>query len=105
MPRGDWRHAVTLQNPGPAGTWTDLDPATWYVSLSQVTGDNIGVFYEPAAGTPISSATYLVRGDFHPGVTTQTRMVLGSQTFAITSVDNVDMRGIEMACSAVPLVM
>jgi len=101
MARGDWRHVVTLQNPGPAGTWVDLVPATWCVSLSQQTGDDIGFFVEPAAGTPISSASWLVRGDFHPGVTTQTRMLFGNQILAITSVDNVDMRGIEMACRAV----
>jgi len=105
MARGDWRHVVTFQNPGPAGTWTDLVPSTWHVSLAQLTGDDIGVFIEPVAGTPISSASYLVRGDFHPGVTTKTRMIFGSQTFAITSVENVDMRGLEMACHAVPLVM
>jgi len=105
MARGDWRHVVTFQNPGPAGTWIDLDPAAWCVSLTQTTGDDIGVFIEPSAGTPISSASYLVRGDFHPGVTTKTRMVFGSQTFAITSVENVEMRGLEMACHAVPLVM
>ena len=105
MARGDWRHVVTLQNPGPAGAWTDLDPPTWHVSLTQTTGDDIGVFIEPSAGTPISSASYLVRGDFHPGITTKTRMLLGSQTFAITSVENIDMRGVEMACHAVPLVM
>ena len=107
MARGDYRHLVTFQNPGPTEpvTWIDLDPPTWFVTLSQVTGDDIGVFIEPAAGTPISSATYLVRGDFHPGITTKTRMLLGSQTFAITSVDNIDMRSIEMACHAVPLVM
>jgi len=38
-------------------------------------------------------------------VTTKTRMIFGSQTFAITSVENVEMRGVEMACHAVPLVM
>jgi hypothetical protein len=105
MARGDWRHVVTFQNPGPAGTWIDLDPPAWCVSVSQLSGDDIGVFIEPLAGTPISSASYLVRGDFHPGITTKTRMVFGSQTFAITSVENVDMRSIEMACHAVPLVM
>ena len=66
-------------------------------------GDDIGFFVEPAAGTPISSASWLVRGDFHPGVTTQTRMLFGNQILAITSVDNVEMRGIEMACRAVQL--
>jgi hypothetical protein len=108
MARGDRRHVVTLQNPGPTEpvTWIiDLDPPTWHVSLSQLTGDDIGVFIEPAAGTPISSATYAVRGDFHPGVTTQTRMLLGAQVFAITSVENVEMRGLEMECRAVQLVV
>jgi len=107
MARGDYRHLVTFQNPGPTVpvTWIDLDPPTWFVTLSQVTGDDIGVFIEPAAGTPISSASYLVRGDFHPGVTTQTRMVWESQMFAITSINNVDMRGLEMECRAVPLAM
>jgi hypothetical protein len=104
MARGDWRHVVTVQNPGPAGTWTDLVPATWCISMAQQTGDDIGVFIEPAAGTPLSSASWLVRGDFHPGVTTQTRMLFGSQIFAITSVDNVEMRGVELACRAVQVV-
>lgn len=103
MARGARRHLVTLQHPGPAGTWTDLDPATWFISMSQLTGDDIGVFIESGAGTPISSASWIVRGDFHPGVTTQTRMLLGSQIFAITSVENVEMRGVEMACHAVQL--
>jgi hypothetical protein len=106
MARGDWRHVVTFQNPGPTEpvTWIDLVPATWCVSLLQQTGDDIGVFVEPAAGTPISSASWLVRGDFHPGVTTKTRMLFGSQMFAITSVENVEMRGVEMVCHAVQLV-
>jgi hypothetical protein len=106
MPRGDRRHLVTFQNPGPTApvTWIDLVPATWFVTLSLLTGDDIGVFIEPAAGTPISSATWLVRGDWHPQVTTRTRMLFQSQVFAITSVDNVEMRGVEMACHAVQLV-
>jgi head-tail adaptor len=101
MARGDRRHRVTFQNPAPTEpvTWTDL--GAWFVSLTILTGDDIGVFIEPAAGTPTSSASWLVRGDFHPGVTTQTRMIWGSHMFAITSVDNVDMRGVAMECRAV----
>jgi hypothetical protein len=106
MARGERRHLVTFQNPGPTEpvTWVDLVPATWHVSLSLLTGDDIGVFVEPEAGTPISSATWLVRGDFHPQVTTRTRMWWQSQVFAITSVDNIEMRGIDMECRAVQLV-
>jgi len=32
-------------------------------------------------------------------------MLLGSQTCPIASVENIEMRGVEMACHAVPLVM
>jgi hypothetical protein len=105
MPRGDYRHLVTFQQPGPTEpvTWVDLVPATWFVTLSLLTGDDIGVYVEPAAGMPISSASWLVRGDFHPGVTTRTRMLFESQVFAITSVENVEMRGLAMACRAVQL--
>ena len=107
MTRGDRRHLVTFQNPGPivaqVQTWIDLVPATWNVSLSLLTGDDIGVYVEPAAGTPISSATWLVRGDFHPQVNTRTRMWFESQVFAITSVDNVEMRSVDMECRAVQL--
>jgi head-tail adaptor len=101
MARGDRRHRVTFQNPASTEpiTWTDL--GAWFVSLTLLTGDDIGVFIEPAAGTPTSSASWVVRGDFHPGVTTHTRMIWGTQMFAITSVDNVDMRGVEMECRAV----
>jgi len=101
MARGDRRHLVTFQNPGPTEpvTWTDL--GAWFVSITILTGDDIGVFIEPASGTPTSSASWLVRGDFHPGVTTQTRMIWGSHMFAITSVDNVDMRGVDIECRAV----
>ena len=103
MARGARRHLVTFQNPAPTEpvTWTDLVPAAWFVSITLLTGDDIGVFIEPAAGTPTSSASWLVRGDFHPGVTTQTRMIWGSHMFAITSVDNVEMRGVDMECRAV----
>jgi head-tail adaptor len=101
MARGDRRHRVTFQNPAATEpvTWTDL--GAWFVSITILTGDDIGVFIEPAAGTPTSSASWVVRGDFHPGVTTQTRMIWGSHMFAITSVGNIEMRGVDMECRAV----
>jgi head-tail adaptor len=110
MARGEWRHVVTFQEPGtpvPDGdggyteTWTDLVPATWMVSITPATTADLE---RVAAGTVISMASHLVRGDFHPGVTTKTRMVFGSQTFAITGVVNVDLRSIEMICGAVEVV-
>jgi head-tail adaptor len=110
MARGERRHVVTLQNPGPAApdgdggytqTWADLDPATWHVSIEPATTQDLE---RAAAGTVISAASHLVRGDFHPGVTTQTRMVFDGQVFAITGVVNVEMRSVEMLCGAVEVV-
>jgi len=108
--RGDRRHVVTFQNPGPAApngdggytqTWTDLVPATWHVSIEPATTQDLE---RVAAGTVISSASHLVRGDFHPDVTTETRMLFDGQTFAITGKVNVEMRSIEMLCGAVEVV-
>ena len=103
MARGDYRHLVTFQNPGPTEpvTWIDLDPPTWFVSIEPATTPDLE---RVAAGTVISSASHLVRGDFHPGVTTESRMLFETQVYAITGVVNVEMRGIQMICGAVQVV-
>ncbi|HZD62936.1 MAG TPA: head-tail adaptor protein, partial [Xanthobacteraceae bacterium] len=109
MARGDRRHLVTFQAPTTGvdadgnytQTWTDLNPPTWFVSIEPATTADLE---RVAAGTVISSASHLVRGDFHPGVTTETRMLLDSLTFAITGVVNVEMRSVEMVCGAVQVV-
>lgn len=109
MARGDRRHLVTFQAPTTGvdadgnyiQTWTDLAPATGFVSIEPATTADLE---RVAAGTVISSASHLVRGDFHPGVTTETRMLFEGQTFAITGVVNVEMRGVEMVCGAVQVV-
>ena len=109
MARGDRRHLVTFQAPTTGidadgnytQTWTDLDPATWHVSIEPATAADLE---RVAAGTVISSASHLVRGDWHPGVTTESRMLFDGQTFAITGVVNVELRGIAMICGAVQVV-
>jgi head-tail adaptor len=110
MALGDYVHRVTFQNPGtpaPDGdggyteTWTDLVPAEWKVSIVPATTQDLE---RSAAGTVISSASHLVAGYFHPGVTTKTRMLFGAHVFAITGVVNVDMRSVDMLCGAVLVV-
>jgi head-tail adaptor len=105
MARGDYRHVVMFQNPGPpvpdgdggyTQTWTDYAPAA--VSITPAAAADLERL---APGTVISTASHLVRGDFLPGVTTQSRMLYGMQVFAITGVVNVDLRNIEMICGAV----
>jgi len=109
MARGDRRHLVTFQAPTTGvdadgnytQTWTNLVPPTGFVSIEPATTADLE---RVAAGTVISSASHLVRGDFHPGVTTETRMLLDTLTFAITGVVNVEMRSVEMVCGAVQVV-
>jgi head-tail adaptor len=110
MARGARRHLVTVQNPGPpvpdgdggfTQTWTDGTPAMWYVAITPATQADLERL---AAGTVISTASHVVRGDFHPEVTTLTRMLFGAQVFAITGTVNVDLRSIEMLCGAVEVV-
>ena len=110
MARGAYRHLVTFQNPGapvPDGdggytqTWTDCTPATWHVAITPATA---GDHERRAAGTVLSEATHVVRGDFHPQVSTRTRMLLASQVFAITGVVNLELRGVTMECGAVEVV-
>jgi head-tail adaptor len=109
MARGRSRHLVTFQAPtrtvdadgNYVEHWTDLDPAAWFVSIEPATTPDLE---RVAAGTVISSASHLVRGDFHPGVTTESRMLFETQVYAITGVVNVEMRGIAMICGAVQVV-
>jgi head-tail adaptor len=110
MARGAYPHLVTVQNPGapvPDGdggytqTWTDGTPATWHVSIVPATQADLERL---AAGTVISSASHVVRGDFRPDVTTLTRLTLGAQVFAITGTVNVDLRSVDMLCGAVEVV-
>jgi len=110
MSIGAFRHAVLFQSPGAPVpttdggftlTWTDLSPAMWQVSIEPATAKDLE---RVAAGTVISQATHIVTGRFHPGVTTQTRMVFNGRTFSITGVSNLQERGIFMELTAVEVV-
>jgi head-tail adaptor len=104
---GKRRHLVTFQEPGPtvpdgAGgytqTWADLPP-TWYVEIqSQPVGD---VERTSAGGSVQSTPSFVVRGRYHPGVSTRTRMLFNGKTYSITGTKNVDERGLDMELAAV----
>ena len=104
------RHLVTFQDPGkpePDGvggfreTWTDLVPAHWYVDITPATAADRERF---TAGTVVSTATVMVRGRYHGGVSTATRMLFNGCTYAITGKKNVDERSIDMELAAVETV-
>lgn len=103
-------HLVLFQNPGapvPDGdggftqTWTDLSPATWHVSIEPATARDLE---RVAAGTVLSTATHIVKGRYHPTVTTATRMIYGGRTFSITGKANLEERDIFMELIAVEVV-
>jgi head-tail adaptor len=110
MARGDYRHSVLFQNPGPpvpdgdggfTQSWIDLVPPSWRVSIEPATARDLEFV---TAGTVLSAATHIVRGDFHPGVTTATRMVFDGRQMSITGKQNLEERGITMELVAVETV-
>jgi len=109
MSIGAHRHLVQLQNPGAAApngdggfseTWTDLTPATLYVSVEPASARDLERI---AAGTVISSASHIVKGPYHAGVTTKTRVLFNGRTLAVTAVANPGERNVslELVCAEV----
>lgn len=106
MTIGEHRHLVLLQAPGapvPDGdggftqTWTDLSPNTWYCSIKPATARDLE---RVAAGTVISSASHIVEGRYHAGITTKTRIIFNSRTLTVTGVSNPEERNITTICTA-----
>lgn len=98
---GKTEHLVTFDDPaavpdgegGYTETWTPLQPAQWFVRIRPATPKDAEHL---TAGTVITHVSHLVHGRFHPGVSTRTRMTANGQVYQITSVGNVDARGLEM---------
>jgi head-tail adaptor len=103
MARGDQRHLVTLEQPGdpvPDGlggfteAWTPLDPPTWYAAITAATARDLERL---AAGSTLQTTElHLVRGDFHPGVTTETRLSFEGRAFEVQSVQDPEQRHVDL---------
>lgn len=107
---GERRHLVTLQNPGPAipdgeggftQTWTDLTPATWYCAIDPATARDLE---KVTAGTILSTASHVLRGKYHAGITTLTRVLFNGRTFQVSGVANPEERGMETIAIATEVV-
>jgi head-tail adaptor len=107
---GSFRHRVTFQDPGPAvpdgvggysQEWEDLAPPTWFVSITPAAAHDLERI---ASGSVVTSTTYLVRGRYHRGVSTKTRMLHDGQTFAITGTRPADPHKTLMELTAVEVV-
>ena len=108
--RGDRRHLVTLKNPGdpiPDGhggfsyTYVDLTPATMYAAVQPTPARNLE---RERSDTSLATITHLVTMDYHPQVTTETRIwVDGGGALNVTGVRNPDAKGVdlELTCEEV----
>jgi head-tail adaptor len=94
---GNMRNLATIEQNTPSqdtigGTvdsWSTF--STWWCELSHVKGG------EAFRGRAVhAAADSLAVGRYLPGVTAQMRVVLGSRTFEILGLDDVDNRGIEL---------
>lgn len=110
MAINEYRHRVLFQNPaapvsdGDGGwtlTWADTVPGAWFVSIEPATARDLE---RVTAGTVISTASHIVKGRYHPQVTTKSRMVFNGRTFSITGVANVEERSIFMELIAVEVI-
>src|SRR5262245_10120030 len=79
--RGDYRHRVTLTGPGTGQTTNDegetvpappvpLTPPTWWCSILPATARDLE---RTTAGATLTTATFILEGAYHAGITTQTR--------------------------------
>jgi len=88
MGRGAYRHLVTLEHPRVV-----LDPVTWYCAL------------QPAGGQVADGqAAFLVRGDYHPGITLETQINFEGRTLQVQSVTDLDERHVELLLTCVEVV-
>lgn len=110
--RGARRHLVTVQNPpapvsngdGSVGypePWVDLDPPTLYVSLRPATPADMERI---RPGTTSAIAALLMTSDYHPQVTSETRVGLNGRLYAIVGYASPDLRDVELECLLVGLV-
>jgi SPP1 family predicted phage head-tail adaptor len=105
----DRPHRVLFQNHGAAvpdgqggstQSWTNCSPPELSVRLSPATAVDLE---RVAAGTVLSTNTYIVKGPYHPQVTTETRLLFNGRVFQVTGGGSPDERQVEMELVAVEL--
>lgn len=93
-PIGTYRHRVTVQNPGPpipdgdggyTEGWLDADPPELDVSITPATARDLENL---TAGTVSATATHVIRGRYHSGITTATRLLFKGRALGVLYVGN-----------------
>src|SRR3954463_3558049 len=102
-PIGSYRHVVTVQNPtanvpdadgGYTEGWADAVHATLNVSITPATTADLE---RTTAGTGAATATHIVRGRWHPQITTSSRLLFKGRALNVIFVGNPDERDTEVA--------
>jgi len=75
MSRGSRRHLVTLYGPDAV---TPLEPPDWWCAVQEATG------------------LTLITGDYHPGITTATRLHHKGRIYQVEALANRDDRDVEL---------
>jgi head-tail adaptor len=107
--RGQRRHLVTLENPGPpvpdggggfTETWAPLSPPTRMAEIKPATARDLE---RVVANAVESTASHILTMDYHAGVTTETRITFGTRVFTVDGLQNPDERNIDhvVACTEV----
>jgi len=109
--RGARHHLVSLEQPGPplpdghggfTATYVALDPPTMYAAIAPSSAADME---RSRADTSLAVATHLVTMDFHPQVSTQTRLVVPEgRVLHVTGVRSPDFRGIDLELSCTEVV-
>jgi SPP1 family predicted phage head-tail adaptor len=95
---GGYRHRVAVEAPGtpvpdPDGGYTEgwepLDPPDWDCAITRATAADLERL---SAGTVLSQATHVVKGNYHAGITTETRLTFDGRVFNVLSVVDRDER-------------
>ena len=101
-PIGSLRHRVTVQNPtgsvpdgdgGYTDGWGDADPHQLDVSITPASARDLE---RTTAATSLATATHIVRGRWHPQITTASRLLFKGRTFAVIFVGNPEERDREI---------
>lgn len=102
MAIGAYRHRLAVENPGAlvpdgdGGYTTSYAPADPPFVDASITAARASELERVTAGTVLATATHLIRCRFHPGITSDTRLLFEGKRFEVQSAHNVDQRDIAL---------
>jgi len=107
MPRGKRRHTVLLENPsepipdgngGYSQTWSALSPPRMPAHITTATARDLETVLVNVVN---AQATSIVTLDYHPQITTKTRITFGTRILEVTGVKNDEERNRELTLTCI----